>query len=76
MKTLAIQTRSDAMKVAEANPSAIRMKYDSGKYTWHGSQAHYVGREEKVSDEILALWVERRTDSNGPYAQVMCYTSR
>jgi len=47
-------------------------KFDSGKYKWHGSQKHYIGK--KVTDlcGIHAVYVERRTDSDGPYAQLMC----
>lgn len=72
MKTIKVTKRSDAMKIANEHPTARIGKYDCGKYAWHGSQEHYVGKEEKVSDRILALWVERRTDRDGPYAQVMC----
>ncbi|NAX34113.1 DUF987 family protein [Vibrio sp. V27_P1S3P104] len=71
-----ITKRSDAMKIANEHQTARIGKYDSGKYIWQGSQDHYVGKEEKVSDEILALWVERRTDRDGPYAQVMCLSTR
>ena len=47
-------------------------KYDNGKYEWHGSQKHYIGREVRHIDGIHAVYVERRTDSNGPYALIMC----
>lgn len=58
MKTLQINKKSDATKIAKDYPQAKTMKYCNGKYKWHGSQNHYVGRQEKVSEEILALWVE------------------
>lgn len=51
-----------------------KMKYDSGKYKWTGSQKDYIGKECKVSDDVVALWVERRADKNGAYAQLMCLT--
>ena len=46
-------------------------KFDNGKYVWHGSQQHYVGREVPDLRGIHAVYVERRKDKNGPYAQVM-----
>ena len=48
------------------------MKYCTGKYKWLGSAAAYVGRELEVGDDVLAVWVERRADKHGPYAQMMC----
>ena len=47
-------------------------KFDSGKYKWHGSQKHYIGREVHDIERVHAVYVERRTDSDGPYAQIMC----
>jgi hypothetical protein len=76
MKKLTISTRANGLRLKDANPNSKVMKYDSGKYEWHGSAKHYQGREEDVYPEILALWVERRTDCDGAYAQVMCLTTR
>ncbi|WP_050916549.1 DUF987 family protein [Vibrio cholerae] len=73
MKQLAIVKKSDALKLKEIHPNAKIEKYDSGKYHWEGSQDEYVGRvEPNIPERILALWVERRTDRDGAYAQVMC----
>ena len=47
-------------------------KFDSGKYEWHGSQKHYIGKEVQDIEWVHAVYVERRADSNGPYAQIMC----
>lgn len=47
-------------------------KFDSGKYQWHGSQNHYIGRDVQGIDGIHAVYIERRTDSDGPYGQLMC----
>ena len=47
-------------------------KYDNGKYEWHGSQKHYIGKEVKRINGVHAVYVERRTNSDGAYAQVMC----
>ncbi|BBM67876.1 hypothetical protein VA249_45220 (plasmid) [Vibrio alfacsensis] len=76
MKEITIQKRSEAMRIALEHPTAKVMKYDNGKYTWHGSQTHYLGKQQQVTDCVLALWVERRTDRDGPYAQVMCLSAR
>ncbi|BEI26576.1 DUF987 family protein [Vibrio fluvialis] len=74
-RPLTIGTRAEGLKIAKAKGAKV-MKYCSGKYKWHGSASHYVGREEVVDREVLALWVERRTDRDGPYALVMCATLR
>lgn len=76
MKKMTISTRANGLRLKKANPNAKVMKYDSGKYDWHGSASYYQGREEQVYPEILALWVERRADRDGPYAQIMCLTER
>ena len=47
-------------------------KYDNGKYEWCGSQKHYIGKEVGHIDGVHAVYVERRTNSDGAYAQVMC----
>lgn len=50
-------------------------KYDNSKYEWTGKASNYVGKDvENVFDGLLAVYVERRTNSDGPYAQVMCVT--
>ena len=67
--------KSQAQKIIKMNqavkPVAIR-KYDLGKYEWSGSQVKYIGRDVKDLKGMLCAWVERRQDSHGPYAQVMC----
>lgn len=47
-------------------------KFDAGKYTWHGTAKHYIGREVPEIKGVHAVYVERRQDSEGPYAQIMC----
>lgn len=74
-RTLKFGTRAEGIKIAKANKAKI-CKYCTGKYKWHGSAKHYIGREEIVDREVLALWVERRSDRNGPYAQIMCASIR
>lgn len=46
-------------------------KFDLGKYKWTGKASDYVGREVPDIDGIVSVWVERRQDKDGPYAQLM-----
>ena len=48
------------------------MKFDGAKLEWHGSLKHYIGREVPHIRGIHAVYVVRRQDSDGPYAQLMC----
>ena len=48
------------------------MKYDSGKYR---ADQSYVGREVEVSGNIHALYVVKRKDADGQYAQIMCVSA-
>ena len=68
-----ITTKAEAMRIARATPSRI-MKFCTGKYRWEGSASAYVGRdiENSFANDVLAIWIERRQDSDGPYAQMMC----
>lgn len=52
------------------NPTQLR--YCTGNFTWHGTAKHYHDRECPVSDNVKAVWVERRQDADGPYAVFMC----
>ena len=47
-------------------------KFDSGKYKWTGTQDDYVGREVQDIEWVHAVFVERRKDKDGVYAQLMC----
>ncbi|WP_063664235.1 DUF987 family protein [Aliivibrio fischeri] len=71
-----IISRSKAMKIAKETPAAQVIKYDLGKYQWKGSQKAYIGQNVETNTNVLALWVERRQDREGPYAQYMCLTLR
>ena len=47
-------------------------KYCAGKHRWTGSQAEYVGREvDDLGGTVRAVFVERRRDKNGSFAQLM-----
>ena len=61
-----IMKKAEAMKIPGRT-----IKYSVGKYKSTGSQLDYVGRDIEVNN-VVALWVERRTDENGPYARIMC----
>ena len=75
MKTIAILTRANALKLQRSHPEAKVLKYDTAKYNWHGTQTHYVGRELEVHENIVAIWCERRSDKDGPFTQFMCLTA-
>ena len=47
-------------------------KFDNGKYEWKGSANAYLGKECQDIKGVHAVYVERRVDSDGPYAQIMC----
>ena len=51
-------------------------KFDNGKYKWYGSAKHYIGKDvpDLKNVKIYAVYVERRQDASGPYAQLMCIT--
>lgn len=72
MKKVTISKRSSAKKMIAKHPNASVYKFCTGKYKWHGSESHYVGQQYDASDKIVAIWVERRTDTHGPYALLMC----
>lgn len=71
-KMITIQPKRFAMELLNSNPSLKKVRYDSGRYKWYGSESEYVGREVSVPEHVKALWVERRQDKDGPYASVFC----
>lgn len=70
MKVLKFIRKSEALRIADANPDAIKYPYCTGKYK--SVPARYLGEEVRVSDEVLALYAERRYDRFGPYTKLMC----
>lgn len=70
MKVLKFIRKSEALRIADANPGAIKYPYCTGKYKYLPSR--YLGEEAKVSDDVLAVYAERRHDSFGPYTKLMC----
>ena len=63
-------SKKDALKFL--TPDRMLFKYCSGKYDWTGKAADYLGKEVRDLKGIHTVYVERRTDSNGPYACLMC----
>ena len=47
-------------------------KFDNGKYEWKGSAKAYLGLETPECKGVHAVYVERRTNIDGAYAQLMC----
>ncbi len=72
-------SKHDAMQVlarsrlTPVNGRALSVgKFDSGKYAWRGTQNAYIGRDLPDINGVHAVFVERRADADGPYAQLRC----
>lgn len=80
MKTLQITTKAKAYSEHEgsiytnATPwgTLKQERYDMGHYKWQGTAKAYEGTEVDAIDGVVALWMERKTDSSGPYAALYC----
>lgn len=70
MKVLKFMRKAEALRIADANPGAIKYPYCTGKYK--PVPARYLGEEVEVSDDVVAVYAERRYDSLGPYTKLMC----
>ena len=70
MKVLKFIRKSEALRIMRAKPGAIKYPYCTGKYK--PLPASYLGEEVKVSDDVVAVYAERRYDSFGPYTKLMC----
>ena len=70
MKVLKFIRKSEALRIAEANPGAIKYPYCTGKYD--PMPARFLCEEVKVSDDVLAVYAERRYGSFEPYTKLMC----
>jgi hypothetical protein len=79
MKTLLIGTKRQADKILVEslfNPGGTLTpsRYDLGKYK-PDPEKPFVGRSIEVSDNVSALWTEKRRDSDGPYVAVFSLSS-
>lgn len=70
MKVLRFIHKSEALRIADANPGAIKYPYCTGKYD--PMPARFLGEEVEVSDDVLAVYAERRYGSFGPHTRLMC----
>ena len=70
-----IVKKSEAMKILKSNTGSKIVKFCTGKYKWEGSQKTHIGREVVDNQDVLAVYVERRQDSDGPYAQMQCVSA-
>jgi len=71
--------KSQAKKMIKTLPfNTYTCKYCSGKYKWLGSEQKHIDKAHDIRDlsddkeTMLAVYVERRTDTHGrPYAIIM-----
>jgi hypothetical protein len=81
MATIQITSKKKAMDILinslfQADETLNKAKYDNGKYVWSGSQKDYIGKEiDDLNGSVKAAYVERRSDTDGPYCQVMCVST-
>lgn len=54
--------------------TACISKFDKGKYEWTGKAKDYIGKEVIDIPGVLAVYVERRQNEDGPYACLMSIT--
>ena len=69
-----IISKSAAMKIHHQHPQSRLFRYCRGKYKWLGHSRHYLDKEVTECSGVLAVYVERRQDSHGPYACLMSVT--
>jgi len=76
-----IISKADADKVWRTHicdgEKVVKGKFCTGKYKWtsEGAKAH-IGKKLVDLPDVKAVWVERRQDREGPYAQLMSYSVR
>jgi hypothetical protein len=66
-----ITSKAKAMSILRSGSNLIVGCYCTGKYKWTGKSADYIGKEVEDLNGVHAVYVERRTDSDGPYARMM-----
>lgn len=70
MKVLKFISKSEALRIADANPGAIKYPYCTGKY--EPLPESFLGDRVWVSDDVVAVYAERRYNSFEPYTKLMC----
>ena len=58
------------------NSSRVVEAFDSAKYKWTGKSADYIGKEVPTLSGVVAVYVTRRQDKDGPYGKLMCVRSK
>lgn len=71
-KKAAMDIQTDSLFSPVNGRTLNTAKFDNGKYEWKGSAKAYIGKECQDLRGVHAVYVERRQDSDGPYAQIMC----
>jgi hypothetical protein len=71
VKTIAVVSRANALKLLAQTPGTIDILYCSSKYA---PKAFPVGREIEVLDHVVAVYSNRGKDSWGPYSKLRCIT--
>ena len=74
MKIISKKQANDILVSSLFNPGRTfnKDKFNSMKHIWFGSQKHYIGKDVPNIPGIHAIYVERRQNKDGPYAQLMC----
>jgi len=74
--------KSQAKKMIKVLPfNTYICKYCTGKYAWLGNEQNHIDKADirDLSDDketMLAAYVERRADADGPYAIIMSVWSK
>ena len=76
-KQLHITTKSNANKMQAQSllskgGTCRRFRYDSAKYASHNK---FIGTEITVADDIVAVYVESRSDFKGSFKVLYCLTT-
>lgn len=66
-----IESKASALRKVPEGKQARVSKFCAGKYKWAGKASEYEGHVVLDLPDVLAVYVERRTDRDGPYAQLM-----
>ena len=65
------------IKLICAGKAVEKGKFCTGKYKWTaGGSKDHIGKKLVDLPDVKAVWVERRQDREGPYAQLMSYSVR
>ncbi|EJF8564198.1 DUF987 family protein [Escherichia coli] len=63
-----------AMTIYRQHPASRIVRFCTGRYQWHGSVCQYTVKVVTDISSVLAVYVERRQDRNGPYTCLVSIT--